>query len=414
MIGMLPSFKDWKISYKINTVVIITVLSSLLVALSGITAYDHSVRRQLLAEEVHILSAVTGTRSVAALKLLDVPAAASNLEALRINPLINAACIYDGSNTLFAVMDDNEPNCPSRLPVSGVYFFDGFIEVITDIDASGTQAGKIYIRASLEKVNARLQHSIAVSVFIMMGSLLLSVLLTAPLQHRVVQPMIDLRNLAYKVSSNKDFTVRAQSITKDEVGDTGAAFNLMLSTIEEANGELYKLAYYDSLTGLANRRRFLTDLELRLAKARYGKKQIAVMILNINGFQQVNEALGHDVGDLLLQSLARRVEDELPTSGVGYRLGSDEFSVLLKQIESKEAAAAVAEALQSTISKPMDLAGNVISVTVSIGISISGGFDSCASILKRSDQALIKAKSKGRNVYQFANDCVMHGDERTE
>ena len=185
-----------------------------------------------------------------------------------------------------------------------------------------------------------------------------------------------------------------------------AAAELTRSNIELKLSEdrLRYLAYHDALTGLGNRKRFYECLSQTLDWARSNNQLVALMFLDLDGFKQVNDTLGHDTGDQLLKVVAQRLSGSLRSSDVVSRLGGDEFTVILPGIPQTEYAATVAEKILENLSQVFVLEGQNVFVTVSIGISIFPHDGQGEELLiKNADMAMYRAKQLGRNQHQFSN-----------
>jgi diguanylate cyclase (GGDEF)-like protein len=165
------------------------------------------------------------------------------------------------------------------------------------------------------------------------------------------------------------------------------------------------LAYHDPLTGLANRKQFHERLSQSLDWARSNNQLVALMFLDLDGFKQVNDTLGHDIGDQLLKVVAQRLTHNLRSSDIVSRLGGDEFTVILPGIPQAEYAAKLAEKIVETLSQVFVLNGQNVVVTASIGISIYPLDGEVEEILiKNADTAMYRSKQLGRNQFQFAGN----------
>ncbi|MEO8004640.1 MAG: diguanylate cyclase [Betaproteobacteria bacterium] len=166
---------------------------------------------------------------------------------------------------------------------------------------------------------------------------------------------------------------------------------------------LEALALHDALTGLANRRLLLERMAMALAQARRSKAGMAVMYLDLDGFKQINDTLGHKAGDLLLTSVAKRLTAAVREEDTVARLGGDEFIVSLPHVANPADATRMAQKIVDTISRPYDLDGTSASITVSIGIGIfpENGRDA-ETLMRAADAALYEAKRAGKNNYQLA------------
>jgi diguanylate cyclase (GGDEF)-like protein/PAS domain S-box-containing protein len=170
------------------------------------------------------------------------------------------------------------------------------------------------------------------------------------------------------------------------------------------------LAYYDNLTGLPNRQQFQERLRGALSRAARDNRQVALLFLDLDRFKQINDTLGHTLGDALLQAVAGRVIGCVRKMRAGAvieedtvaRLGGDEFIVGLYELESREDAISVAERMLASISEPIRLDEHEVTVTASLGISVfpdDGG--DAETLLKNADAAMYQAKQAGRNDYLF-------------
>lgn len=169
-----------------------------------------------------------------------------------------------------------------------------------------------------------------------------------------------------------------------------------------AEEELRKLASLDSLTGLPNRTLFVDRLEHELAKGQRSLAQAAVLILDLDRFKQVNDSLGHSVGDTLLREVADRLRQHVRATDTLARLGGDEFAVLLTDVRGPQAASKVAESLQGALAAPFRPGGNEIRCGASIGIAVypTDGRDA-TTLVRNADAAMNHAKSEGRETTRF-------------
>jgi diguanylate cyclase (GGDEF)-like protein/PAS domain S-box-containing protein len=193
-----------------------------------------------------------------------------------------------------------------------------------------------------------------------------------------------------------------------EAGDLSANRLLLLPDITERKlneARLDRLAHYDLLTGLPNRRLFHDRLNQAIARARRRKAKAALLFLDLDRLKHVNDTLGHEVGDLQLKEAADRLAGSLRDIDTVCRLAGDEFVVLLTDISEVGDAAVAAQRIIEILSAPYDLNGHVLSVTISIGISVfpsdgqEGGF-----LLEKADIAMYRAKTLGRNGFEFYKD----------
>ncbi len=166
-------------------------------------------------------------------------------------------------------------------------------------------------------------------------------------------------------------------------------------------------ASHDQLTGLPNRLLFNERLSLALASAHQNAEMLAVIFLDLDRFKNINDTLGHPVGDLLLQGVARRLTKCLRGGDSIARWGGDEFTLLLHNINSPDDATKICQRIIQSLSTPFDFDGLELYTKASLGIALApyDGEDA-ETLLKNADAAMYKAKQKGRNNYQFYTRAI--------
>ena len=167
------------------------------------------------------------------------------------------------------------------------------------------------------------------------------------------------------------------------------------------------LAQYDTLTGLPNRTLFRDRLERAILRARREGHLVAVMFLDLDRFKDINDNLGHSVGDEILVQVAARFKEQLREVDTTSRLAGDEFTFLIEGTTHAEQVVAVAEKILKVFAQPMSAAGHEVFVTASIGIALSDrGVQDVEELLKHADIAMYHAKQEGRNNYQVYSDAM--------
>jgi diguanylate cyclase (GGDEF)-like protein len=199
---------------------------------------------------------------------------------------------------------------------------------------------------------------------------------------------------------------------EDEIGLLARSFRQMQNQIQTQLAELNQrrhdleyLARHDTLTGLPNRRLFGERLEQALAQARRRRQGFALIFVDLDRFKDINDNLGHEAGDAVLQTVALRLKNDTREVDTVARLGGDEFVVLLDTYTNRHQLVTVAEKLLETLSQPMDVLGRQLTVGASMGISqypLDGL--SANELLARADQAMYATKAAGRNGYRFFSD----------
>lgn len=175
-----------------------------------------------------------------------------------------------------------------------------------------------------------------------------------------------------------------------------------ITPLKQAQDMVWQQAHYDPLTGLPNRRLFLTRLEQEVQKAAGGRQRVAVLFIDLDGFKEINDTLGHDAGDRLLSEVARRFAGAIRASDTLSRQGGDEFALILPLQEGADRVQDVAERLLAALRAPLPLGQDEVHITASVGISLcpEDGREPM-TLLKQADQALYAAKDAGKACYHF-------------
>ncbi|HVN55654.1 MAG TPA: diguanylate cyclase [Anaerolineaceae bacterium] len=174
-------------------------------------------------------------------------------------------------------------------------------------------------------------------------------------------------------------------------------------TLQNDTEEFLKyIATHDPLTSLPNRSRFYDFLNNAIYEARVNSHPIAVLFIDLDGFKNINDTFGHEIGDQLLQAVADRLQESVPSGAIVSRIGGDEFTIILNPIAAPTEASRAAMELIESISRPYHLDETVAQITASIGISIyPGDGDNAESLLQRADKAMYQVKESGKNGYAF-------------
>jgi len=171
---------------------------------------------------------------------------------------------------------------------------------------------------------------------------------------------------------------------------------------KQTEEQIWQHANFDPLTGLPNRRLMQERLAQEIKKAHRMRQQFGLMFIDLDRFKEVNDTLGHEIGDVLLKDAAQRLEVCVRESDTVARLGGDEFTIILSDLDGFNSAERVAQHLMQQLSEPFVLNGQPVYISASIGITIYPG-DSLelSQLLRNADQAMYAAKNLGRNRYSF-------------
>lgn len=183
---------------------------------------------------------------------------------------------------------------------------------------------------------------------------------------------------------------------------------LDLSSLEltELNLQLRKMAFYDDLTGLLNRKIFEEELNLTLKHIGRNKHNIALLFLDLDNFKNINDTLGHDIGDKLLVKVSKILNDCIRNCDTLGRWGGDEFVLLLDELSHVEDCSVIVENIQSAFEKKLHIEEHKLSISFSIGINIYEPGQTALDMIKYADMAMYSAKESGKNNYAFYSSTI--------
>ncbi|MCB1649199.1 MAG: EAL domain-containing protein [Pseudomonadales bacterium] len=209
-------------------------------------------------------------------------------------------------------------------------------------------------------------------------------------------------------STRKNGELFWQALSASPVLDEHQKLTHIVISIEDTSqqraihAQMEQLAFYDPLTGLENRRLFKDRLEHSIKQVRRSKRIMALLFIDLDGFKNVNDTLGHEAGDELLVVVAGRLKECVREEDIVARLGGDEFTIILSNLRDNEAAGTVAAKIIKALQVPIPLAGQEVTISGSIGISVAPEDTMDATeMMRNADMAMYRAKTLGRNNSQF-------------
>jgi len=274
-----------------------------------------------------------------------------------------------------------------------------------------TLDGDVVITAALDKSSlesALQENRITFFVLITIMTLLTLLLLQRLFKRSIAQPLNSLMDQIEKIE-RQDYTDLQVIHTGDELESISKNVNrLALSVQERENAlmasqkKLEDLSNTDPLTNLPNRRLFNTMVQHGIDMAERNGDKLGIIFLDLDQFKQINDAFGHDVGDLLLQAVAERLGKILRNSDTLARIGGDEFNILIEGFKDRSVAGAILEKVLDAFNLPFTCGAREIRTTASIGISFfPDDGESLSKLMKNADLAMYRSKDTGRNRYSF-------------
>lgn len=295
----------------------------------------------------------------------------------------------------------------------------GRVRVGVPLEYQGQQVGQlVLLYDSSEQRITGAQYIRLLATFLVSG-LIVTALLLLFLRKYATRPIVDLAEFARRISVLKQYNERIPDDGRtDEIGTLSSAFNDMLDTISEGQqrlenyaGELESLvalrteqlnrrANFDQLTGLPNRYQLMDRMEEMLEDAGHLDRRLALLLVDLDRFKNINDSLGHHAGDVLLREISQRITDCLRPDEFLARLGGDEFVVIMPEIQGEADAIELASRLMDVIQSAIYIEHVELHTSASIGISIFPDHGANASeLLKCADISMYSSKDTGRGTF---------------
>lgn len=242
----MTSFPDLPIRHKLRVAFLGTILVALLLACGAFVLYDMVSFRRSLVHNLTVLADALGNSSTAALSFAHETDAAKSdaeetLQSLRFKPSVVLACLYTADGELFAsyTVTDTVMEFPSVPGPDGSRFEKKHLVAVRPVMLNGRRIGTIYLKSTLEELNQHIRSYVVISGFVLLGVSLLAFGLSAALRRLILQPILQLAAATKVITDQKDYSVRVQEGTRDEMGMLAHAFNQMLESIQEREKALH-------------------------------------------------------------------------------------------------------------------------------------------------------------------------------
>ncbi|WP_136524248.1 putative bifunctional diguanylate cyclase/phosphodiesterase [Geomonas ferrireducens] len=428
---------------KLMLIIMLCCTATLLLASLFFVAREAKVLYRAQEEDLVSIAEVIGENSASAVVFNDPKSAEDTVRPLAAKSSILAAYIITKDGRLFArylAPGAEREKLPLELVPEGATpaditravqqvqneayrssFFSGYASAVKSIYLDGEQVGTVVLHANASGFLRNLGWTLVAALMFMGAAFVAAYLFSARLQQMVSSPLLELLATMKEVSASKNFSLRVQRPSSDEIGLLYDGFNEMLCEIEERNqilrqrqAHLQQLAHYDPLTRLPNRTLFYDRLSQALSLAGRAREAVAVIFIDLDHFKDINDTLGHRIGDLLLIEVASRLSTVVRSCDTVARLGGDEFTVFCQNIATPENAALVAQKLVALFADTFRLGESEIHVTASIGVTLfPNDGKTVDELLMNADIAMYHAKGAGKNVYAlFEKRMNEHASER--
>ena len=412
----MPRRRQVSISAQISRVVIVTATLAVVLTMIAMIAVAAFLARSAAQQRASTIAELVAASADVPLVLRDVDRGREVLSALSSSDTVISARLLDPSDVALVTYlhkrhatDARDGSWTSRVTTATE------ITVKKPVINGGDLIG--YAEVTIREQNI----SYAMLAFVASGAGVLALMviiwgtMSGPIGRYLSLPITRFSEITRKIRDTQDFTHRVPATRVREVQRLSEDFNAMLqviqrrtSEVEERNRELARLAFYDPLTGAANRVLLLDRITQLIDGHSRDARPFAVVGLDLDDFKMLNDQLGHQVGDAFLKSMSHRCKAELRPTDTFARLGGDEFIALLPNVGTRENALTVARKLAEAVHAANHVHTLPISCTASMGIGLypEDGL-STNELMARVDAAMYEAKASGRNQIRYVSDITM-------
>ena len=281
---------------------------------------------------------------------------------------------------------------------------DRLISLAFPITHNDVLLGRFLVGISRESLQNQFREQLLIQVLVVTTIVLfLSAAIHGVFRFNVLFPIQKLIAASREVGRGQYPVVEVKSA--DELGLLAQAFNVMAAEVKQEQAKLHRQANFDALTGLPNRMMAFDRINMEVNRAKRSHQRFAVFFIDLDDFKNVNDSLGHAVGDQLLIAIGTRVQGCLRPTDTVARLGGDEFLVLAPDVGSEVQVEKIAERLMRAVSEPQDLNGRKVVAHCSVGIALfPDNGDSVETLMANADNAMYQAKASGHGSAIFFTD----------
>lgn len=280
----------------------------------------------------------------------------------------------------------------------------------------------LFVLKSLSALTSASEHLTRMMALVSLVVAVLAIVVLYLIITRIITRPLSKLSMATQAIASGELDVSIDVNQADEVGDLARSLRNMTQKLKRSTEQIEELAYFDTLTGLPNKVSFFDGVQTLIEQAENNNTMVAVLFFDLDNFKTINDSLGHHYGDELLMNVGNRLREcirgsdmmqsahnlqrEVKGSMIA-RLGGDEFTLALANISEPQQASKVAVRILTKLAMPFHLNDNEVFVGASIGIAVyPRDGTSVEALLKHSDIAMYEAKSRGKNNFQYFDQCM--------
>ena len=414
-----PARGHVKLSSRLRLVVAFAITVLVLLLFLLFAGLEMRGARERLHERASAIAAVLAENVRGSLAFFDTEAAVKVLSSVGTLPGIRWAVLFDSDRQLFASFAAHQQPLPRPTEITA------WLHQLSPEDAVGLteQAGALnltkvvkfdgepigWLMLSMDAENPSLQFLGRLSIVMLAAAVfgLIASFAAARALERIAWPIMNLANMMREVSITHDYRMRLMYHRSDEIGELHDGFNGLLEQLESREqkidaqrNDLLRLANLDEVTQLSNRHHFRQLLDQALKRS--SDVPFALLCLDLDRFKNVNDSLGHDMGDQVLRLVGERLRSIARVDDTMARTGGDEFSVIMSHVSHDDEALPFARRILQALREPFEINGLVLHIGASIGIAMAPrDAGKAEQLIKNADLALYEVKAAGRNTVRI-------------
>jgi diguanylate cyclase (GGDEF)-like protein len=391
---------------------------AMLIVFSVTVVYQYLSYQRELMQDLDAQMTLIENNVGSAIAFEDSKAAAETLQSLSINRSVDQAYIVLNNNNVFAGFYADKHRYISSKEITAISKRKEGVHLSRPVMVNGQQLAMLYLDANYDKVNARIRVFAFALFFAVVFAVFLANVVSKKLNHILTEPILYLESLVTNVTKFHNYKQRSNIHSADEIGALSEGINSMLDNIKARDDQLVEelkhrivvekkldqLAYFDSQTKLPNRHAFTEYLNKCNGVE---QAHFYLLMLDLDFFKVVNDTHGHEAGDQLLTQCGQRLRRILNAQDAVFRIGGDEFAIVLKAMHTIHDVEKVCHRIIHSISQKFFINGQEIHIGTSIGIAqCANGDCSESNLIKNADVAMYWAKSAGKNTYKFYSEEI--------
>lgn len=411
---ILPFFNALSIAKKLKFIGLSSALIAGTIVLSMLFIFQYMSEKELTVKESTVFANILAGNIAPSIISKDALAISNILASVEYNNKIGQTFAMDNGWNLLGAFHKGNDFVRQRkiIPIikeNKNLWHDGFFYSVVPILNNEIQVGHLVIVASLDDFYTRMLKYSFVVIFIFLVAVFITSKLRESLQKSILLPIAKLDEVTTEIIKTKNLEHDIPTFNSDEIGDLAKNFKHMISELNSYHIELNKQknalshqASYDSLTNLPNRALFHDRLTQSIHKSSRNNENFAIFFIDLDKFKEVNDTYGHEYGDKLLVKVAARLSSILREDDTLARLGGDEFIIIMNNVKEFHSASILAQKILDILEVPLEVEGEDIFMSCSIGISLyPQDSRNEQELLKFADIAMYRSKNQGRANYHY-------------